>query len=246
MAKFVLTNAKVFYGGRDLSGELSSVDLVCSVDTPESTAFGDLSHRRLPGVLDVAASHNGWWDAVSAADSLDKDLFDKIGAARELMSLSPDGGEVGEIGFSFFCLAATYAPGGSHGEVFSFDVAVVGDGPCIRGDVMENGVFTVTVGGTTNNLGAVDALETIYSSVHVVAASGTTPTLDVTVESDVADAFVGAETLRMTHPQFTTVGFDRQTLVGAITDDWWRLLITIGGAGPSFTIFATLGIRTTA
>ena len=245
MAKFVLTDAKVFYGGRDLSGELSSVGFEYTAETPDRTTFGGSARRRLPGVLDVSASHQGFWDSLTAADSVDQDLFDKIGAASDLMSFSPDGGQLTEIAYSFQCQAAEYSPGATHGEVFAFSVSVQGDGPLVRGEVMENGVFTTPVGGTTNNLGAVAAEETIYSTVHVVAASGTTPLLDVTVESDVTDAFIGAETTRMTHPQFGAVGADRQSLVGAVTDAWWRLLLTIAGGSPSFTVFGSLGIQLT-
>lgn len=241
MAKFVLKDAVVMFDGRDLSGELSSVELEYSQTTPEFTAFGDGAKRRLPGILNVNANQNGWWDAVSAADSLDADLFAKLAAASGLMSMSPDGGQIGEVGFSFKTQTAEYAPGASHGEVFAFALSVMGDDIMIRGSVMENAVFTSTANGTARQVGALVAGQTMFSTIHVVAASGT-PTLDVTVESDATNSFSGGETVRMTHPQFTAVGANQQSVAGAITDSWWRLVLAIGGSSPSFTVFGVLGI----
>lgn len=242
MGKFVLKDVKVYYGGRDLSGELSQVSLEFSAETPDATAFGDNTRRRLPGVRTTGATHNGWWDSVSAADSLDADLFAKIGAASEYMSVSPDGGDLGEYGFSFKVLEAAYNPGGSHGEVFAFEINVVGDGDMIRGLVTTNAVYTTTTNGTITQVGAPAALETAFSTIHVVAASGAAPTVDVTVESDDAVGF-GTPTVRMTHPQLTTVGSDQQSVVGPITDSFWRHVITITGGSPSFTIFGVIGLK---
>lgn len=246
MGKFVLDDAIVMLGGRDLSGELNSISLEYSAELPDSTAFGDTTRTRLPGVLDVVASHTGWWDSVDASDSLDADLFAEIGAAEDLMSFSPDGGQLGEVGFSFPMLGAAYSPGASHGEVFAFSLSVNGTGPLVRGKVMEKTVFTVTGGGTTRQLGAVASTDTLYSIIHVTALSGTdTPTITVTLESDAADTFGGAETTRLSHPAMTAVGANLQSADGAITDEWWRLLITISGTDPSFTLFGVVGIQPT-
>lgn len=244
MGKFVLKNTKVIFEGRDISGELSSVALEYSAETPERTTFGDNSKRRLPGVLDVSATQSGFWDSVDADDSLDKDLFDRIAAASGIMSFSPDGGSPGDIGFSFKAQTASYVPGATHGEVFAFTLTVNGDGPLIRGNVMENGTFATTVNGTNRELSVLAATDTLYSFLHVTAVSGSSPTLDVTVESD--ETGFGSPTVQLTHPEFSAVGADLQTKVGPITpDSFYRLVMTIGGGAPSFNIFGIIGIQKT-
>ena len=248
MAKFVLTNAKVLFEGRDLSGELSNVDLQYSCETPDSTTFGDITRRRLPGLLDVAATQSGYWDSVSTSDSADKDMFEEVAATSGLMTMSDSGGTLGDVSFAFKTQTATYSPGGAIGEVFAFQLQINGDGVLSRGSVVENSVFTFVgvTQGTSLQKGAAASPDTTTSTLHVTAASGTTPTLDVTVDSDDADAspFASGVT-RLTHPQMTTVGANQQTLVGAVTDDWWRYVITIGGTTPSFTIFGSLAIQQT-
>ncbi len=79
--------------------------------------------------------------------------------------------------------------------------------------------------------------------MHVVAASGTTPTLDMIVESDDNSGITSGVT-RITFTQEVAVGAQYATAVaGPITDDWWRVGWTIGGTGPSFTVIVTVGIQ---
>ncbi len=245
MGKFLFKDAVVMFDGRDISGDLNSLSLEYSAELPDATAFGDTSRVRLPGVLDVTVNQQGWWDSVSAANSLDKDLFDDVGAVSSHMSFSPDGGQLGETAFSFPTLTAEYSPGASHGEVFAFSLTMNGTGPLVRGVVMEKSVFGAGANnGTTRLVGAVAAGETVYSIIHATAVSGTNPTLDVIVESAVTD--FATITTRLTHPQLTAVGSNRQSLVGAVTDTWWRLVLTVGGTDtPSFTVFGVIGIQAT-
>ena len=240
MTKFVLKDAKVLFADRDISGELAQVTIELTTATPEFTAMGDDAMRRLPGIMDITATVTGWYDVVGASDDLDQDLFDEIAAASGLMSVAADGGQIGEVAYAFPTQAASYAPGASHGEVMAFALTVNTDGPGLRGTIMENSDFTVTANGTDRQLAAVLATETIYSTLHVTAFSVTT--LDVTVESDTTG--FSSPTTRMTHPQLTAVGSNRQSLVGSVTDDFWRLVMTIGGAG-SVTVFGSLAIRKT-
>ncbi len=246
MGKFVLTDAVVLFDGRDLSGELSNVALEYTAETPDKTSFGDTTRTRLPGILDITATHQGWWDVVSAADDLDADLIAQIGAASSLMSMSPDGGQLGEIAYAFPTQAANLVRGGSHGEIMAFTITVNTDGPLVRGTIMENSAFATTTDGTARQVGAAIAGQSIYSTIHAVAVSGTNPTLDITIESDATNSFSGSETVRITHPQLTAVGSNRQILAGAVTDTWWRYTMTIGGTDtPTFTVFASLGIQST-
>ncbi len=246
MARFVLKDAKIIYGGRDLSGHLSQMGLEYSVETPECTAFGDLTKNRIPGLLEASASHQGYWDAESATDSLDSDLFDEIGAATEEMSFSAEGGPIGDTGYSFPVRGAEYSPGGTVGEVFAFSVNVSSGGILVRGSMMENSTFTVTADGTARQAGAAASTDSIYSIVHATTVSGTNPTMDLTLESDATNSFSGSETLRITHPQMTALGANRQVLAGAVTDTWWRYTITIGGTDtPTFALFVILAIQPT-
>lgn len=241
MAKFVLRDIKICYGGRDLSGELSSLNMEYTAETPDATVLSDITRRRLPGLLSINSNHNGWWDSVSATDSLDKDLFDQVGANPLLISAAPNAGAQGEPSYSWQALTAEYSPGATVGEVFAFTFNTMGDSRLIRGTVLESGTFGVTADGDAAQLGAAATTDTIYSAFHVIAASGTAPTLDVVLESDDDSGFPSAVT-RITHTQFTGVGAELLTLAGPVTDDWWRYTLTIADTIPSFTVFGAVGI----
>lgn len=247
MAKFVFRDIFICYGGRNLSGELSSLSLEYGMETPDATVLSDTSRRRLPGLVSVNSTHNGWWDSVSATDSVDKDLFDSVGglsASEFLATAALDGGASGDVSLSWPAHTAEYSPGATVGEVFAYTFNTSGNGRLVRGTVLDNATYTTTTNGTAVQVGAVLATETIYSSLHVYAASGTSPTLDVTIESDDSSGFASPVT-RMTHTQFTAVGAEQQSLAGAVTDDWWRAVFTIGGGSPSFTAIVALGILPT-
>lgn len=247
MAKFVLTDAKVYLEGRDISGELNAISFDFSVDTPDSTTFGAVTRRRLPGVLDITASHSGYWDSISAADSADADFFAQIGqTAPVIMSASPEGGQIGEVAFSFVGRNAEYSPGASHGEVFAFNMTVNGDGPFVKGKVFENQAFTTTTVGTIRQLDIVNTEEVIHSIIHVTAISGSaTPTVTVTVHSDTEEDFP-SPTLRFTHAAVsdaTGVGAEQLILAGPVADSYWRYTMTVSGTAPSLTVFAMLAVR---
>jgi hypothetical protein len=76
----------------------------------------------------------------------------------------------------------------------------------------------------------------------VIAAGGTLPTLDVTVQSDDAEGFA-SPTTRLTFTQKSAIGAEFITPVaGPITDTWWRVSWAIGGTTPTFGIVACVGI----
>ena len=244
MAKFVFRDIKIYYGGRDLSGELSSLSLEFGADTPDSTVLSDTTRRRLPGLLSVSSTHNGWWDSVSATDSVDLDLFSQVGASPLLISAATNAGAKDEISYSWQALTAEYSPGATVGEVFSYTFNTTGDGRLIRGTVLANATLTTTGdSGTKPNIGAAASTDTIYSMVHVYAVSGTSPTLDVVLNSD-ADASAGGETARITHAQITDVSARSEvlTLVGPVTDAFYEHTFTIGGGTPSFSIFSAVAV----
>ena len=89
---------------------------------------------------------------------------------------------------------------------------------------------------TNASIGAVSATQSVYSALHVTAASGT---LDVIVES--APSNWSSESTRITHTQFSGVGAEMKSTAGAITDAYWRVKWTVSGGG-SFDFICSLGI----
>ena len=82
----------------------------------------------------------------------------------------------------------------------------------------------------------------LYAILHVLAVEGTNPTLDLIVQSDDASGFASAVS-RITFTQKTAIGAQFASLVGPITDTYFRASYTIGGTNtPKFTIALAVGI----
>jgi hypothetical protein len=98
--------------------------------------------------------------------------------------------------------------------------------------------------GTGRELGAVTATQRAYAALHVLSVSGTSPTLDVIVQSDDNGSFT-TPTSRITFSQANATANRQQfsSVAGAITDTHWRVSYTIGGSGtPTFAFAVTVGI----
>lgn len=250
MATVVFNNAKVLAGGYDLSGQLNEVNLQYEAEQLDDTHFGD-STRKSKGGLKVAqfgmSGHLEYGDA-----AIDNILFANVGrvAASEPIldpiTISPEGGEFGTRSFIFKPLLQSITPvGGDIGELIPFTAAAVGrDGKSlIRAQMMHDLDPARTGSGvaTVSQLGAIAAGQTMYMSLHVIAVSGSSPTLDVIVESD-DNSGITSGTTRITAAQMTGIGSQYLTLAGPITDDYWRVGYTLGGSSPSFTFAVALGI----
>lgn len=239
MAHLVLSQAKIWLAQYDLSGVLNSIALEYGAGLQDDTNFASGGTRtRVGGLKTVAAQVEGFFEG----DTIDKELFDRIAVADVPISIAPEGGTEGNRAFTFRAMLGDYAPGGSIGEMLRFSAGgEASQGPLVRGTLMHNQARTATANGTARQLGAVSSTQRIYAALHVLAASGTLPTLDIKLQSDDASGFLSAVD-RITFAQKTAIGSEWASTAGAIADDWWRLAITIGGTSPSFTFAVVAGI----
>lgn len=243
MAAFILRDAKILYEGFDISGLLNSVALAHSSDLQDGSTFAQTTRVMVPGVMDSNVEVNGFHD-----DTVDPLIFEGVGKVTppvDVLSLSPDGGNPGDVSYSMDVDVANYSPGGNYGEIFGFSSTFQGHGPLIRGTLLQNGAETVTGVGTERVIGTLSAQEGLWAALHVFGIIGSGVTIDVKITSDVTG--FGSPTDRITFTQVTDstgVGAEFIKLDGPITpDDEFRAEWTITGASPSFSIFVTVGKR---
>lgn len=116
-------------------------------------------------------------------------------------------------------------------------------GPVVRGQLIHpaSASRTASSTGAGQQHGAVASGKSLYAALHVISVAGSTPTLDVKVQSDDNSGFT-TPTDRITFAQKTARSYEWSSVAGAITDDYWRVSYTIGGTGPSFSFAVTIGI----
>lgn len=244
MAPFVLTNANLYVAEYDFSSDHNQIGLRLGVDEKDTTTFGSSGFRsRIGGLRSYMLSGGGF--VQYGAGEVDPVYFDNLGVADKLVTVAADGADAGEVAYFGRTTQGQMEFGDRVGEVMPFSIEAWGRGtPCVRGTVMhDDGTARTSTGtGTAYQLGAVGAGQYLYAAIHVLSASGTTPSLTVKVQSDNASNFPSA-TDRVTFTAATTATSEWATPVaGAITDDYWRVTWTISGTNPSFTFVAVVGI----
>lgn len=253
MATYVGTAHKMFLGGLDISCSANQLDLSLEADSVECTTFcsggsrefkqglkrwtstatgygdfaaaGVTTSALVPGEIIVPANQGSQFNVTWAFTGTEGSacyLSDGV-----LADLTPIGGTVGDMGM----LSAMLIP----------DSAILGS-RMVRGLLEANRTVSSssnTTGSAT--LGAVSATQKLWASLHVFTLSGTSPTLDVIVQSDTVG--FGSPTDVITFTQATTRSGQFSSLAGPNTDTFWRVKWTLGGTGGPTAAFAvSIGI----
>lgn len=237
MAQLVLTNAKCFLGGYDISGILNATTVDYKAELVDATTFGASTRKNKAGVRTWSISHSGYWDT-----SYDQALYDKVAVDDVPASVSAQGAE-GDDAFFGLISVGGYQPGASYGDLLAFTFAGSSASPLVRGNLLalKSGI-TASANGTGYNLGAAGSKK-LYAALHVFAASGTTPSLTVKIQSD-ADNTWASPTDEITFTAQTAVGSQMVQAVTPVdtTDGWWRATWTVSGTSPSFDFAVVFGM----
>jgi hypothetical protein len=242
LANQVLSNCGLWVAQYNLAGDANALSLGMQSEMQDDTALDDIARSRTGGLMSLAFSAEGFWN-----DESDAVLFDDVGLSDVPVTIAPAGLAAGDRAFLARCAVAEFSPlSGAVGELRRFSVGGEGTGIAVaRGSLLHNATRTAT--GTAPagfQLGAIGAGQALYTALHVVSATGTTPTLAVTIQSGSTSAF-SAPTTRATFSTATPTANREQwaAVSTAVTDTWWRVAWTITGTGPSFAFVVSAGIR---
>lgn len=243
MSKMVLTNCRAFAGAVDLTGVTNKVEIDPKVTPVNVTNFGSGGWTELLGGLaetDIVAA--GFWESGADNSFVDPGSFAGLGAVGP-WSVAPAGAADGALAYLTNALEASYKPiQGGVGDAAGFEAMAKGSTKLARGVVAHPPGTARTASGTGSSfqIGALSASQSLYVNLHVLSVSGTTPSLTVRIESDNATGFPSATTVG-TFTAATAVGGQHMRIAGAVTDDWYRAAWTVSGTTPSFLFVVTLG-----
>jgi hypothetical protein len=234
MATYVQTNVGLYWGGYSLASSFNAIALNLGNSPQDDTVYGDTFVSNAAGLSSVQLEAEGFWE--SATDSV---LQSSLGSDDTVLSVTPVDQAAGSPSLFSKVTTSTYNPisTGTVGSMLGFSLSAEGRGEkSVSGEILViPATYTSSSETATNaSIGAVSATQSIYSALHVTAASGT---LDVIVES--APSNWSSESTRITHTRFTAVGAEMLSTAGAITDAYWRVKWTLSG---SFDFIVSLGI----
>lgn len=245
MAKQILTDVRLFAGGADLSGNSNKVELSAEVEEKDVTNYRSEGWKEvLSGIGSAQITGEGQWEAGDPG-RVDDALWAQLGG-RGPWTVGPGEASVGALAYFTYGLTSSYKLGEKVGEVAPWTGMAMSSWPLVRGQFAHPpGTARSTTGdGTAVQLGAVAAGRRLYASLHVLSASGSTPSLTVAIESDTAEAFDDDPQTELTFNAASAAdGQILRTSGSAITGPWYRASWTISGSDPSFLFVVALGIR---
>jgi hypothetical protein len=241
MASEIIKSQKVFWDGYDLTADLFSVVLEQSVDALDNTTLGCTTRSNAVGLKTVTAQVEGYFNSTD----YDTALNSTIAGSDKLITVCRNSTE-GALAYFMNAVHASYDPiKGNVGELAGFSAGGVNrTQPLCRGSLLFNqSGLDASGNGTGQQLGAALSTQTIYAGLHILAVDDPADTIDVVIQSDDNSGFTSA-TSRITFSQKSAIGSEFKTLVGPVTDDYWRVNYTIAGSTPSFTAVVVMAILT--
>ena len=244
MAAFVLTDSQVIVGSADITQFTGSYTVGGQVAMQEANVHGAGRFVRvLPGLRSHSLQVSGMADYDAGAVSA---VFTPsvIGTQYAATIIPQNTGATGDVAFfTRGLLSSLTAPGGNVGDMATFDMALDGDTALVPGQVLAPlAARTVTGNSSVLSMTGPTSSQRLYCALHITAASGTTPSMTVTVQSSTVVGMT-SPTTRFTFNAATGAGWQFAAPVsGAITDGFYRATFTISGTTPSFTAAVLLGV----
>jgi hypothetical protein len=237
-----ITNAFVYVGGHDFTGDSNQLTLSTEGETRDTTNFRSGGWREhIIGLKTSTLNLAGFWQS-AAADAVDPETFNNLGAGGRAVTCGVNEVE-GQPAMMLQALQANYTVGGAIGEVAPFNLnGVCSDGQgVVRGVLLkEQGAVSATGAiGTAVELGAASATQYRYATLHLLGTAATTIT--VVLESDSDNTFASATTVGTFGPLTTAGGTWLTRVAGASTDTWYRFRVT--AITGTWTVSGAAGIQ---
>jgi hypothetical protein len=247
----LLSDLKVWWGGYALEGSQNRCSFQLKNKENPDGRFGDVLEPAYPGLIIPSVDLGGFYSA--GAGEPDAVIAPRVGLLGTHdkttwpLSLCPPNapsaaaGALGNIAYTVGGAVIAYELGEKHGDSLPYKLKNEprsGDRVYRQYIVLDKSSRAATTTGTGYQLGAVTALQQIVCTLHMFGVTGGTWTL--TVESDDNSGFTTPVT-RITMTAATAVTRELKVLAGAITDDWWRVVLTKSG-GTSCIASALLSV----
>ena len=223
-------DAVVILDNTNLSSTLTDMSLSLTSDVAETSTFSGSSKTFVAGLKDGTATASGYFET-SSPDS-DAEYLAQLGGSGVAYSIAPIGYTRGNPTSLGSVVETSYDRSADIGGIVSVAVAFQFDGDSFNGKSMvAPAAFTTTSTETSVDFGAAGT-NGGGATLHVLAASGSSPTLDAKIQTSADDASFSDY---ITFTQKTAVGSELKTSASNPAR-YARAVLTIGGGSPSFTV----------
>jgi hypothetical protein len=238
----IIRNARVLVGQYDLSGDHNSISVELNPAERDGTTFGHTAENLVPAMPAINVTGAGF---VTLGPGEAHDVLRRnLGVADVPFTVISGDPDDGPQAIEFFkATEFTYKHGAEVNNLLAFSYTVRGRGQApVAGRTLQLAPVVADGGGAMHDLGVLPAGQTAYAAIHVLAVTGTAPTLDVSIQTaDAEDPLVltpVAAFPQMTGPGSAFISIHGPTPAG---QPWWRAMFDVGGTAPNFDLVVILG-----
>lgn len=242
-------DARIYYATADVTGFSNQVEFSGSGKDLDKSNFASQGwEERVIGLLTGQLVVTSFWQAGDLTVP-DDAYWANLGLSTVPVTICPPtpsgGSAAGSVGTTAYLtrLSETeYKPGEKVGELLKAPITGKFNRPIARGSVLhpQGTARTVTGTGTGVQVGALLAGQVMPCNLHVL--SYVDGTITVSLQSSVDNTFA-SPTTRLTFTASSALDAQAGSVVGPVTDTWWRAAWTIaGGATHSFLFNVSAGI----
>jgi hypothetical protein len=232
MAVYANVDISYLVGSIEVAGNAKSVTANAECTALDTTALSTSGWTTV-----IAGLKTGTFQAELMADlvtlGLDETLQGYFATADVPQSLSI-GSADGSVTYFGRTLATSYTPlQGAPGELaMSSITAKTSTGPLVRGLRIfpPSTSVTATANGTGRQLGALSASQTLYAAMHVLSRTGTL-SMTLKIQSDDNAGFTTPTDRITSFTAATGRTYQWGSVAGAVTDTYWRAVLTCTGSG---------------
>ena len=247
MARITAKSAGLLVDEFDFSGVSNSMDLDFAEAPADVTAFADSDMTYIQGKPTFTFNVNGLWS--TASPNYDGEMFTDLTATNRRVGIYPGGLSDGVFGYEGATNISASPRVSTIGDAIACNVTWQGASAPFRSTILRYATDSSSANGTQYTLGTIASTNTIIGVLRLLEIGGSgNNTLDVKIQSDTSGYSSPTDRLTFTQlNQGSGATFETQTAAGpAGSDNIWRVVVTIGGAGSrSFKLIVGFGYYVT-
>ena len=247
MARISAKGAGLLVDEFDFSGVSNSMTLNFTETPADVTAFADTDMTFIQGKPSFTFDVNGLWS--TASPNYDGEMFTDLTATNRRVGIYPGGLSDGNVGYEGATNISASPRISTIGDAIACNVTWQGASAPFRSTILRYATDSSSANGTQYTLGAIANTNTIIGVLRLIEIGGSgNNTLDVKIQSDTSGYSSPSDRLTFTQlNQGSGATSEVQTATGpAGSDNIWRVVVTIGGAGSrSFKFVVGFGYYVT-
>tara|TARA_R100000808_G_C2153905_1_gene164544 strand:+ start:6637 stop:7380 length:744 start_codon:yes stop_codon:yes gene_type:complete len=247
MARISAKAAGLLVDEFDFSGVSNSMTLNFAEAPADVTAFADTDMTYVQAKPGFTFDVNGLWS--TASPNYDGEMFTDLTATNRRVGIYPGGLSDGIFGYEGATNISASPRVSTIGDAIACNVTWQGASAPFRSTMLRYATDSSSANGTQYTLGTIANTNTIIGVLRLLEIGGSgNNTLDVKIQSDTSGFSSPTDQLTFTQlNQGSGATFETKTATGpAGSDNIWRVVVTIAGAGSrSFKIAVGFGYYVT-